>query len=1233
MPAWIWRVTDPVSLPNTNSFIRGNLIENINYNTEGYGTGISLYNNYYAEISGNNLVNVAIGISPQSYWKANPGDVKGQVIRSNSISASLLGIWLNLAYDQASTFYISDNTSSYAPTNGSILYAPAEWDAIEITSIGSAASVIASNNVITGPGTNVGYNTVGYNVWNTSPTGSVLIIGGSVSSANYGVWVNDFDGYLSPANALTAATVTGVTISGASVAGIYVQDDPQALGNSGFPVQAIVNGNTIINSSALGVWVQGVNAGATIINNNASITGNGIGVDVDTGVALLQNNDLTGNSLAGISATNGAIVDAGDCSGGNVTGLGTGSGAHGSSAGGNNLNYGFAGGAPWAILNVSGCTILAEQDNFGATMPTNIAVAFNDPSTAIVYSQSPAVIATPAGVAVTCDGQVPPPVNSLSGFISQGGYVSVGPVSYWQNHLTVTPSDNVYPVVGNGTDIRTYTIVDSCSTYTVAQTNTVLNTNLPVFTFSPPNASQGTDLHSCTATVSITAATATGYCDGPDGQPTVMVTAARSDLDPNVNDPYPIGLTTIIWTARDLYGNQNTYTQTVTVLDTTPPVVGTWPANQNAYVGGTCEAAVPDLSSQVHVTSSCNGVNITQIPPANTMVSVGVTNVIVVVTATDNPNNSVSNVVVLTVIDTNPPTATYVDTGYIGLPAGTVVTWPAVGGNGTHYIGCDAFATIQGGVNRVATSGTVNVAAGSYAEWVTISNPLCLVGPNADINPNLNTRNPEAIIYEPGNDPESDLIVTVANTTNVVIKGFTIDGDNDLSIPGQINASEGVYIENSSGITISNTVVKDFQIAGVDADGEYGVQTNINATQNLVTNVPGQPGVGYGYGILFENNSYGNITTNVTSGTRRGLQVDSNLTGPSNNVCISGNQVDAQQVGIWINNSFQNTGGSVSIQNNVITSSGPSTVLGALNPNYSGIFFSSLWANTGSVTASNNTVSGQFNYGILAWNNALNVTVQGGSINASNMQTGVLEETVNYYGSVYTGGQGLLTLNGLTISNAPIGVWVEDNGNGGSYSVVQAFVQGVAIGGNGGAAGVQVTGPLAKATMDNATVTGNAVGVLVDTGVALLQTNVLTGNSVAGISVTNGAIVDAGNCTGINVTGLGISAGGNNLAYGFAGSPWAIINGNTGGNPIVLADHDNFGAVAGNNIPGAFSGNVEYSQSPAVITAPTDLSLVCASDVPPGVTTLSDFIALGGYYSAGTATVSSVMTRTFWAAA
>ena len=54
----------------------------------------------------------------------------------------------------------------------------------------------------------------------------------------------------------------------------------------------------------------------------------------------------------------------------------------------------------------------------------------------------------------------------------------------------------------------------------------------------------------------------------------------------------------------------------------------------------------------------------------------------------------------------------------------------AVGG---HVFGTDAFATVQDGVNAVESPGTVNVAAGTYQETVSLKGGVQVLGTGADL--------------------------------------------------------------------------------------------------------------------------------------------------------------------------------------------------------------------------------------------------------------------------------------------------------------------------------------------------------------------------------------------------------------------------------------------------------------------------------------------------------------------
>jgi len=58
------------------------------------------------------------------------------------------------------------------------------------------------------------------------------------------------------------------------------------------------------------------------------------------------------------------------------------------------------------------------------------------------------------------------------------------------------------------------------------------------------------------------------------------------------------------------------------------------------------------------------------------------------------------------------------------------------GNCGGHAWQTDAFATIQDGVDAVALNGVVWVALGTYNESVTITTPLLLLGPAAQVDPN-----------------------------------------------------------------------------------------------------------------------------------------------------------------------------------------------------------------------------------------------------------------------------------------------------------------------------------------------------------------------------------------------------------------------------------------------------------------------------------------------------------------
>ena len=251
---------------------------------------------------------------------------------------------------------------------------------------------------------------------------------------------------------------------------------------------------------------------------------------------------------------------------------------------------------------------------------------------------------------------------------------------------------------------------------------------------------------------------------------------------------------------------------------------------------------------------------------------------------TDQGGNQAQCTATLHVLAGPQPIATYVDAAYGAAPAGTVVNWPAVGGTGPHYIGCDAFSTIQGGIDRVASGGTVNVAAGTYVEDVVVNKPLALLGPNANTCPNAGVRAPEAIVIPASSDPDpyspTSEIVIYVYTSNVTISGFTVDGDNPAITSGilvgaaDVDAAEGIVsYEGVGSITIANNIIKNTSYSGVDF---YNYVNSTPTTDNHITcnrfeNIGYIP-YGFGIGVLLYDNFYADVSGNVMTGVGVGVQ-------------------------------------------------------------------------------------------------------------------------------------------------------------------------------------------------------------------------------------------------------------------------------------------------------------------------------------------------------------------------
>jgi hypothetical protein len=225
-----------------------------------------------------------------------------------------------------------------------------------------------------------------------------------------------------------------------------------------------------------------------------------------------------------------------------------------------------------------------------------------------VSDNTPPVIFAPPNASYTCPEQVPAlsPSQAFGPNIIVNGQEVPGPVFDNCGNPAVTASQTTSGVgsVANPLVItRTYTAIDTHgNTASAVQLITVTDGMPPTIT-APPDvvAYTGPGATTCDAVVSnavLGTASAQDNCAG--------VTVSRSPA----GNTFPVGTTTVTWTATDWAGNTATATQNVTVIDNTPPVITTngatpslWPPNHDYQT-----FQVTDFVSSVF--DNCGGVSV-----------------------------------------------------------------------------------------------------------------------------------------------------------------------------------------------------------------------------------------------------------------------------------------------------------------------------------------------------------------------------------------------------------------------------------------------------------------------------------------------------------------------------------------------------------------------------------------------------------------------------------------------
>jgi hypothetical protein len=178
---------------------------------------------------------------------------------------------------------------------------------------------------------------------------------------------------------------------------------------------------------------------------------------------------------------------------------------------------------------------------------------------------------------------------------------------------------------------------------------------------APDNITANNDPGLASAVVTVVAPAASDDCTP------VTLSSVRSD-GALINAPYPVGVTTITWTAKDEAGNSASATQTVTVLDVEAPVFGLsaqsiMEANATSPTGAVVSYS-PSVTDNVGVTSlSCKPASGSVFPVGNTPVTC---------TASDAAGNTSSTSFSVSVIGAHEQLFNLLDyVTALGLPNGT----------------------------------------------------------------------------------------------------------------------------------------------------------------------------------------------------------------------------------------------------------------------------------------------------------------------------------------------------------------------------------------------------------------------------------------------------------------------------------------------------------------------------------------------------------------------------------
>jgi len=163
----------------------------------------------------------------------------------------------------------------------------------------------------------------------------------------------------------------------------------------------------------------------------------------------------------------------------------------------------------------------------------------------------------------------------------------------------------------------------------------------------------------------------------------------------------------------------------------------------------------------------------------------------------------------------------------------------------TIYVPGD-YSTIQAAIDAATAGDTVQVAAGTYIENITLKDGVQVLGAGADVTTI--------------NGDRSGIVVTVHYLGSATkLDGFTITN-------GKTDYDGGGFSVWSSTLTISNNIITG-NSATRNGGGIYASDSTLTINNNIVSgNTAGNGGMFSGGGIYFVSNTSGAITNNIITG-------------------------------------------------------------------------------------------------------------------------------------------------------------------------------------------------------------------------------------------------------------------------------------------------------------------------------------------------------------------------------